>query len=92
MFRNKLNDGRVVPVTHACSALHKSTRKYTLPKETLFEWLKIKIANIILKSSLFKKNNLRATNYRNDDMNTVYAMNKQFCAEKLKNRICTMHR
>jgi len=25
-------------------------------------------------------------------MNTVYAMNLQFCAEKLKYHICTMHR
>lgn len=28
MFRNKLNDGRVVPVTHACNALHESMRTY----------------------------------------------------------------
>ena len=31
MFRNKLNDGRVVPVTHACNALHESMRTYTQP-------------------------------------------------------------
>jgi hypothetical protein len=38
MFRNKLNDRRVVPVTHACNALHESMRTYTLPKKkTLFE-------------------------------------------------------
>jgi hypothetical protein len=74
MFCNKLNDRRVVPLTHACNALHESMRTYTLKK-------KLKIANIILKIAYLEKN-LWATNYRND-INTVYAMNKQFCAEKL---------
>jgi hypothetical protein len=33
MFRNKLNDRRVVPLTHACNALHESMRTYTLHKK-----------------------------------------------------------
>jgi hypothetical protein len=32
MFRNKLNDCHVVPITHPRNALHESLRKYTLPK------------------------------------------------------------
>jgi len=33
MFRNELNDRRVVPLTHACNALHESMRTYTLHKK-----------------------------------------------------------
>ena len=33
VFRNKLNDRRVVPVTHAYNALHESMHTYTLPKK-----------------------------------------------------------